>query len=464
MKKLLFFVGFTKVGRHFVFGLLLALLAIIFVVTVAKLKQNSTNGGALTPLPNNNTRMNNNDNIVTPRPLRADEERQVIDYHRMEENWCEAMIANRTTVVGWCPCVPSGLHGRIPINMVDDDDWAAIEELVGREGDDDVRSGGEWSPRDCVPRTRVAVIIPCRDRESHLRVLLRHLFPVLKRQMIHFRVFVVDQRRPMLFNKAATMDAGFLEATKRFAFDCVVFHDVDLLLEDDRALFRCGGPTPRHYVRALDKFRYKGYLSFGGVVAITPDMFRQVNGYPLQYFGWGGEDDDMWARVSKRWPIYRIPSVVGRYTTIPHGRDPTNRKNPRRIAIVKLQRKRIKKDQFDGLTDLVYSLNDVDLRPLFTRFEMDINVTAIVEYPQQEQLQQQQQQLSYSYRRAIGICMDPDVILVSSAVSWTTCRFLCDNYVERHCFGFSYSDGGMCALIRAVCSLTALPGWTYVKQ
>jgi len=32
---------------------------------------------------------------------------------------------------------------------------------------------------------------------------------------------------------------------------------------------------------------------FGGVVSMRPDMFRRVNGYSLQYFGWGGEDDDM---------------------------------------------------------------------------------------------------------------------------------------------------------------------------
>jgi len=33
--------------------------------------------------------------------------------------------------------------------------------------------------------------------------------------------------------------------------------------------------------------------AFGGVISMSPEMFRKVNGYSLQYFGWGGEDDDM---------------------------------------------------------------------------------------------------------------------------------------------------------------------------
>lgn len=33
--------------------------------------------------------------------------------------------------------------------------------------------------------------------------------------------------------------------------------------------------------------------AFGGVVTMTPQYFTKVNGYSLQFFGWGGEDDDM---------------------------------------------------------------------------------------------------------------------------------------------------------------------------
>jgi len=55
--------------------------------------------------------------------------------------------------------------------------------------------GGSWAPLSCIARHRVAVIIPFRDRQLHLRTLLAILHPMLQRQMLHYTIFVVEQVR-----------------------------------------------------------------------------------------------------------------------------------------------------------------------------------------------------------------------------------------------------------------------------
>lgn len=55
--------------------------------------------------------------------------------------------------------------------------------------------------------------------------------------------------------------------------------------------------------------------AFGGVVTMRPDVFRRINGYPLTYFGWGGEDDDMgyrWVCNSCFWRVYHTIILVNK--------------------------------------------------------------------------------------------------------------------------------------------------------
>jgi hypothetical protein len=67
-----------------------------------------------------------------------------------------------------------------------------------------VLPGGYWKPRDCLPRRRIAVIIPCRDREQQLRAFLYHMHPLMQRQLIEYRIFVAEQVSYICINKNLT--------------------------------------------------------------------------------------------------------------------------------------------------------------------------------------------------------------------------------------------------------------------
>ena len=117
--------------------------------------------------------------------------------------------------------------------------------------------GGHNRPVHCRARHKVAIIIPYRDRELHLVKLLAHLHPILARQQIDYRVYVVEQAGADTFNKARILNVAFLTAVQREPTTaCVIFHDVDLVPEHDHNLYTCP-EMPRHMSVAIDEMNYR---------------------------------------------------------------------------------------------------------------------------------------------------------------------------------------------------------------
>ena len=78
---------------------------------------------------------------------------------------------------------------------------------------------------------------------------------------------------------------------------CFIFHDVDFYPEDDRNIYSCA-EAPIHFATATDNYGYvlpyAGYA--GGVIAMTSEQVVSINGFSNLFWGWGGEDDDMFTR------------------------------------------------------------------------------------------------------------------------------------------------------------------------
>ncbi|XP_066595089.1 beta-1,4-N-acetylgalactosaminyltransferase bre-4-like [Prorops nasuta] len=255
-----------------------------------------------------------------------------------------------------CPLIPPNLVGPVVVSK-SPPEMSLMEKIFTQ-----VKPGGRGCPVDCIARYRVAIIIPFRDRMQHLQSLLYNLHPILLRQQVDYQIFVVEQEGTGAFNRAMLMNVGYVEALKEKTFDCFIFHDVDLLPEDDRNLYNCP-EQPRHMSVAIDKFKYRlPYADlFGGVSAMSREQFRLVNGFSNVFWGWGGEDDDMANRIKARGlHISRYPPNVARYKMLTHKKE---KANPKRYEYLKSGKKRF---ATDGLNNLRYEVVDKQKPKLYT--------------------------------------------------------------------------------------------------
>ncbi|XP_055347490.1 beta-1,4-galactosyltransferase 3-like [Paramacrobiotus metropolitanus] len=274
---------------------------------------------------------------------------------------------NASALIPWCEKESPRLIGRSKISQEvrsDADIMAANPH---------VQLGGHYHPTECTPRGRLklAVLVVYRDRKEHLQILLNNLHPFLQRQQRDYTIFIVEQTGNATFNRGMLFNVGFAEASKLRDFDCFVFHDVDLLPENDRNSYSCP-EVPTLLSSVMDKFKYKPLYNdyFGGVVSFSSSQFRDINGYPNVYWGWGGEDDDLGQRVRFKFGKQgRAALDIGHYTMIKHADDPGNPKNPERFKILGQARKRF---TTDGLSSLSYLLLNYELRPLYTWILVDI--------------------------------------------------------------------------------------------
>ncbi|VDO20988.1 unnamed protein product [Haemonchus placei] len=229
-----------------------------------------------------------------------------------------------------CPLTPPRLVGPIRVWM-DAPTFSSLEKLYPY-----LENGGHGQPKDCKSRHR----------------------------QLSYRIVIV--------NLIYLMNVGFVESMKLYPWQCFIFHDVDLLPEDDRNLYSC--PTiPRHMSVAVDKFNYQlPYTAiFGGISAMTVEHLQSINGFSNRYWGWGGEDDDLADRVSTvGYKIARYPAEIARYKMIKHVHE--EKSNPINKCRYKLMARTKKEWKNDGLNSLEYKVLKVELLPLYTHILVDL--------------------------------------------------------------------------------------------
>lgn len=191
------------------------------------------------------------------------------------------------------------------------------------------------------------------------------------RQQLDYGVYVINQDGDGVFNRAKLMNAGYAEVLKIHDYECFVFSDVDLIPMDDRNIYQCF-ENPRHLAVAMEKFGFAlPYTTyFGGVAALSKNQYMKINGFSNTFWGWGGEDDDIYRRITFRgMSISRPDLVTGKYRMIRHTRDLHNEPNPHNPDKLHFTRFAMNKD---GMNTLKYTVKKIEKDVLYTFITVDI--------------------------------------------------------------------------------------------
>lgn len=184
----------------------------------------------------------------------------------------------------------------------------------------------------------LAIIVPFRDQPEQNRgeQLLRfanYIPQFLQGKNIipklgSFHIFVIEQTRDAYkFNRGKLLNIGFLIATdphrlqKYFStipkntlsvmvdsrFNSFSFHDVDLLPGKLLGNWYNQYPhKPLHIGAVWQRYQYDNYV--GGILNMNEQDIRTMNGFPNNFWGWGGEDDEFYLRLqdTKLLPVNKL--------------------------------------------------------------------------------------------------------------------------------------------------------------
>ncbi len=194
-----------------------------------------------------------------------------------------------------------------PIFMMSKDDdsiriYAETLQKVYQKRMEKIIEPKETSPT--MEGAKIAIIVPFRDSEitkprtAQLVKFVTYMKTYLSGY--NYKIFIIEQSEDGLkFNRGQLLNIGFFLAEKE-GYENFIFHDVDLLPSEELKKYYINVPTtsPVHIASVWDRYG-SNQKYFGGIVAFGKELFEKINGYPNNFWGWGGEDDELYNRTKK---------------------------------------------------------------------------------------------------------------------------------------------------------------------
>lgn len=158
---------------------------------------------------------------------------------------------------------------------------------------------------------KIAILVPFRESDNENKVRTKHLDRFIdhfKSLKLKVKIYVITQSDDgKKFNRGALLNIG-AEMAKKDGCDSIILHDVDILPGSSLIpYYKVYPSSPVHIAWGIEKYTYHRFL--GGVLSISMKDFERVNGYPNEFWGWGGEDDAIRNRLIRIGKKFMRPTV-----------------------------------------------------------------------------------------------------------------------------------------------------------
>ena len=128
-----------------------------------------------------------------------------------------------------------------------------------------------------------------------------HCGRFLKPSGLPYCIYIMEQSEDSKkFNRGKLLNVGF-DIARKEGCNVFVFHDVDLIPSPLLLDYYTRIPSsnhPVHIARVWERYNNNPDY-FGGINAFSQKQFEDMNGYPNNFWGWGGEDDELKKRSKK---------------------------------------------------------------------------------------------------------------------------------------------------------------------
>ena len=217
----------------------------------------------------------------------------------------------------------------------------------------------------------IAIIVPERNRLEHLQKFINWINKLNKLSNHNFDIYIINQNNFDKFNRGILLNIGYYIAKKNKLYQRYILHDVDSYPDQDLFnLYFSNLDKNIHFASPHLGYKYNFENFLGGVFGIKPDDFEKINGFPNNFFGWGGEDDSFYNRLAiNNIKVYR-PSK-GKYYLEEHDKPKPNELNKKKQKNILFDLQNWKNNGIKQLDSLYINYKFNELEDFIENYEIN---------------------------------------------------------------------------------------------